>query len=94
MVNRSRLKQTADNLQKVTLRWPHNYFEFEYAALSYSNPEKNQYAYRLEKFDQDWVVNGSYNFGRYTNLPGGTYTLRIKGSNNDGIWNESGMAIM
>jgi signal transduction histidine kinase/ligand-binding sensor domain-containing protein len=88
-----KVKQTSDNLQKVVLRWPYNYFEFEYAALSYSNPEKNQYAYRMDKFDQDWVVNGSYNFGRYTNLPGGTYTLHIKGSNNDGIWNEAGLAI-
>ncbi len=88
-----KVSQTSDDLQKVILRWPHNYFEFEYASLSYSNPQKNQYAYRLDNFDQDWVSNGSYNFARYTNLPGGTYTLYIKGSNNDGLWNEAGTAI-
>jgi ligand-binding sensor domain-containing protein/signal transduction histidine kinase len=88
-----KVEQNTDGTQKVTLHWPHNYFEFEFAALSYSNPEKNHYAYRLDKFDQDWIANGSYNVGRYTNLPGGTYTLHIKGSNNDGLWNESGIDI-
>ena len=87
------VEQSVDGQQNVTLRWPHNYFEFEFAALSYANPEKNQYAYRLENFDQDWIANGANNFGRYTNLPGGTYTLRIQGSNNDGVWNEAGTSI-
>ena len=88
-----KIKQASDGLSEVTLHWPHNYFEFEFTALSYSNPEKNQYAYKLDNFDQDWISSGSYNFARYTNLPGGTYTLRIKGSNNDGLWNETGTAI-
>ncbi len=86
--------RTSGALPKVSLHWPHNYFEFEYAALSYSDPEKNHYAYYLENFDQDWVDNGTYNYGRYTNLPGGTYTLHIKGSNNDGLWNEAGTALI
>ncbi|MGE5123293.1 MAG: triple tyrosine motif-containing protein, partial [Acidobacteriaceae bacterium] len=86
-------EQNVDTLREVTLSWPHNYFEFEFAALSYSNPEKNRFAYYLENFDQDWVTSSAYNFGRYTNLPGGTYTLHIKGSNNDGLWNESGAAL-
>ncbi len=77
----------------VTLHWPFNYFEFEFAALSYSNPAKNHYAYYLENFDQDWVANGTYNYGRYTNLPGGNYTLHIKGANSDGFWNEAGTAL-
>lgn len=87
------VEQSAAGSQTVTLRWPHNYFEFEFAALSYANPEKNQYAYRLDNFDQDWIANGANSFGRYTNLPGGTYTLRIRGSNNDGVWNEAGASI-
>jgi ligand-binding sensor domain-containing protein/signal transduction histidine kinase len=88
------IEQTNSGMQQATLEWPHNYFEFEFAALSFSNPDKNQYAYRLENFDQDWIANGAFTFGRYTNLPGGTYTLRIKGSNNDGLWNEAGTSIM
>ncbi len=88
------IKIERDNNQPViTLHWPYNFFEFEFSALSYSNPAKNEYAYRLDKFDQDWVVNGTNTSGRYTNLPGGTYTLNIKGSNNDGLWNETGTTI-
>jgi signal transduction histidine kinase/ligand-binding sensor domain-containing protein len=86
-------EQTANIPNNITLHWPLNYFEFEFAALSYSNPEKNHYAYYLEKFDQGWVDSGTYNYGRYTNLPGGSYTLHVKGSNNDGLWNETGTAL-
>jgi len=77
----------------ITLRWPNHSIEFEFAALSYLNPEKNQYAYRLEGFDQGWNFSGNRRFGQYTNLPGGTYTLRVKGSNHDGVWNEAGTAV-
>ena len=74
--------------------WPHNFFEFEFAALSYSQPEKNQYAYMLEGLEEDWVYIGARRFGRYTNLPGGRYTLKLKGSNNDGVWNEAGVSVV
>jgi signal transduction histidine kinase/ligand-binding sensor domain-containing protein len=83
-----------ENLEGATFRWPNNFFEFEFAALSYSQPEKNQYAYRLEGFrDESWNDIGTKRFGRYTNLPGGTYTLRLKGSNSDGVWNEQGASL-
>ncbi len=83
-----------ESIDKATFYWPNNFFEFEFAALSYSQPEKNQYAYMLEGFwDEEWNYIGSKRFGRYTNLPGGTYTLRLKGSNKDGVWNEVGKAI-
>ncbi len=83
-----------EDLARVTLRWPNNFFEFEFAALSFSQPKKNQYAYRLEGFrDEAWNYVGTRRFGRYTNLPGGTYTLRLKGSNSDGVWNEQGASL-
>jgi signal transduction histidine kinase len=44
-------------------------------------------------YNRDWNYIGTRRFGRYTNLPGGTYTLRLKGSNNDGVWNEAGISI-
>ena len=84
---------TIDSVTDVTFKWPRNFFEFEFAALNYSQPEKNQYAYMLEGFDPDWIETGSRRFGQYTNLPGGAYTLRLKGSNNDGVWNEEGYAL-
>jgi ligand-binding sensor domain-containing protein/signal transduction histidine kinase len=86
-------RREIETIQEITFYWPRNFFEFEYAALSYAQPEKNQYAYMLDGFDKDWIMMDTRRFGRYTNLPGGTYTLRIKGSNNDGVWNEEGIAI-
>jgi ligand-binding sensor domain-containing protein/signal transduction histidine kinase len=83
----------ASSVKALTLNWPNNFFEFEFAALSFSRPERNQHAYMLDGFDKNWVQIGTRRFGRYTNLPGGTYTLRLKGSNGEAVWNEEGTAI-
>ncbi|MGD8623464.1 MAG: two-component regulator propeller domain-containing protein [Anaerolineae bacterium] len=85
--------EAVEYLETLTLHWPHNFFEFEVAALDYAQAEKSRYAYMLEGFDEDWIEGGTRRFGRYTNLPGGTYTLRIKGSNGDGVWNEAGRVL-
>jgi signal transduction histidine kinase len=61
-----------------------------YAALSYDTPERNQYAYRLEGFDKDWIYCGNRQEATYTNLDPGSYTFHVKGSNHDGVWNEAG----
>ena len=82
-----------EEVEALTLRWPHNAFEFEFAALNYVQPEKNHVAYQLAGFDQDWKYAAGQGIGRYTNLPGGAYSLRLKGSNNDGAWNEEGRTI-
>tara|TARA_R100001143_G_scaffold63570_1_gene72059 strand:+ start:12819 stop:16958 length:4140 start_codon:yes stop_codon:yes gene_type:complete len=66
---------------------------FEFAALDYSAPEKNRYMYKLQGFNDDWIDAGNQGTATYTNLPHGKYTLRVKGSNNDGIWNEDGLAL-
>ncbi len=87
--NESGIKKTTD----IKLSWPDNSFEFTFAALDYANPEKNQYAYKLEGFDKDWKYIGTKNFGQYSNINPGKYTLRLKGSNNDGVWNEEGISI-
>jgi signal transduction histidine kinase/ligand-binding sensor domain-containing protein len=84
---------SVNSIKDVTFKWPDNNFEFEYSALSYANPNKNQYAYMLDGFDDEWNETGTRRFGKYTNLPGGTYTLRMIGSNNDGIWNEDGISL-
>jgi len=86
-------KASPDSLTAITLRWPRNSFEFEFAGLSYARPESNQYAYKLEGFDAEWNQSGTRRYGTYTNLPGGTYTLHMKASNNDGLWNEQGAAV-
>ncbi len=82
-----------ENLSEVRLDWRHNFFEFEYAALNYTQPERNRYAYMLEGMDWEWYEAGTRRFGRYTGLRGGSYLLRIKGANNDGVWNEEGVTV-
>ena len=79
--------------ETIELRYPENSFDFEFAGLSFVQPEENQYAYKLENFDKDWNYTNDRNFGRYTNLSGGSYILRLKVSNNDGQWNETGKSL-
>jgi len=69
-------------------------FSFEFAALDFTTPVKNMYAYKMEGLDEDWIFTGSEKrFATYTTLAPGKYTFRVKGSNNDGVWNEQGAAI-
>ena len=79
--------------EHLTLDYRDRVFTFEFAALSFTSPEKNQYAYRLDGFEADWVEAGTRRTVRYTNVPPGEYTFRVKGSNNDGIWNEAGASM-
>ncbi len=87
------IDQPPEALNEISFSWPKNFFEFEFAALSFQHAADNQYAYILEGFEDEWNQAGTKRFGRYTNLPGGKYTLRIIGSNNDGIWNEEGTSV-
>jgi signal transduction histidine kinase/ligand-binding sensor domain-containing protein/CheY-like chemotaxis protein len=82
-----------ERVKVIMLDWQHNFFEFEYTALNFTRAEKNQYKYMLEGLDKEWFNAGTRRFGRYSGLPGGDYTLRIVGSNNDGVWNEEGVSI-
>ncbi len=82
-----------EKLKEVTLDWRNNYFEFQFSALNFTAPEKNRYAYMLEGWDEKWYYAGSNPFGRYSGLGGGKYTLKLKGSNNDGIWNDEGISV-
>ncbi len=77
----------------IKLDYSQNVFSFDFVALDYIFPEKNQYAYKMEGFDDEWVEYGTRRYVSYTNLPHGEYTFRVKGSNNDGVWNEEGTSI-
>ena len=70
-------------------------FSVEFAALDYTSPEKCQYAYKLEGFDRDWRYGGARRAAFYTNLDGGHYLFRVRGSNSDGVWSshEANLAI-
>jgi signal transduction histidine kinase/ligand-binding sensor domain-containing protein len=79
---------------EINLSYKDNFFSFEFSALDYANPSKNQYAYLLEGVDKDWVKTAaSKREASYTNIDPGEYVFHVKGSNSDGIWNEEGKSI-
>lgn len=80
-------------LNEITLSHQDRVFSFEFSALDYTSPEKNQYAYKMEGFNEDWIYNGTNHEATFTNLNPGTYTFTVKGSNNDGVWNNKGTSI-
>lgn len=82
-----------EELRHIRLPWEKNFFEFRFAVLSYTDPAANHYAYMLEGIDRDWQKANPPGRGQYRALPVGSYTLKLKGANNDGIWNEQGLAI-
>jgi ligand-binding sensor domain-containing protein len=80
-------------VKEIQLNYTDNILQFEFAALDYTSPIKNKYKYILEGFDSTWVYSGSKRFAKYTNLDSGTYTFKVIGSNNDGIWNNEGISV-
>lgn len=89
----SPLAQTIETTHEIELDHRADFFSFSFAALDYSVPEENQYAYILEGLDKDWNEVGPRRYASYTNVPPGEYTFRVKGSNSDGVWNETGATI-
>lgn len=87
------LQEGIPETKEITLSYKQSMISFEFTALGFTVPEKNQYAYMLEGFDKDWIFTGSNRTATYTNLNPGSYTFRVKASNNDGIWNEKGTSI-
>ncbi len=80
---------------KKSIRLPYNqnFLSFRFAALDFENPKQNEFAYKMEGVDQDWVYSGNRNFAGYPNLQPGEYMFKVKASNNDGAWNEEGASI-
>jgi len=87
-------EQAIHLVREMELDHSQNFIDFEFAALDFINPHKNQYMYMLEGVDADWVSSGNRRYASYTGLPGGRYVFRVKGSNNDGIWNEEGATLI
>lgn len=88
----SPLHKNISETENITLSYDQNMFSFEFVALHFSRPEKNQYLYKMEGFDKYWI-DGSRRYAPYTNLDPGAYTFRVKASNSDGIWNEEGASV-
>jgi signal transduction histidine kinase/ligand-binding sensor domain-containing protein/DNA-binding response OmpR family regulator len=88
------LHQSISEAKQIVLKYDENVFSLEFAALSYTDPEKNRYKYKLEGFNKDWLeADGKQRKATYTNLDPGDYVFRVKASNDDGYWNEDGIAL-
>ncbi|MCF8297748.1 MAG: histidine kinase [Saprospiraceae bacterium] len=90
-------KLVTDEIQNgdtINLSHNDNFFSIEFAALEYSNPAKSNYQYKLTGINENWVsTTADRAIAEYTQLRPGTYTFNVKGSNNNGIWNEEGAKI-
>lgn len=83
------LNEMISDSATISLSHYHNVFTIEFAALDYTNPEDNRYAYQLEGFDPDWIYSNSNQRAiTYTNLKPGSYIFKMNAANNDGVWNE------
>lgn len=86
----SPLAKPIEETKQITLAYNQAFFSIGFAALNYINPEKNQFAFKLEGFSDDaWHYVVNQRMATYTNLDPGTYLFKIKAANNDGVWNET-----
>ena len=87
------LTQQINYTSKITLESHQSVFSFDFSALNHDLPEDNQYAYKLDGFDKEWVFSGNRRQATYTNLNPGQYNFRVKAANNEGLWNNEGTGI-
>lgn len=89
------LSKSIIKTNEINLTHKHEVISFEFTALSYTSQDKNQYGYMLEGLEADWIYTGSNGrYVTYSNLAPGSYSFRVKASNNDGVWNETGTSVI
>jgi two-component system sensor histidine kinase ChiS len=87
------IEKGIDVRRGIVLSYKDNVVTLEFAALNYYNTMKNRYAYKLEGFNDNWIRIGTEHRATFTNLDGGDYVLHVRGSNNDGVWNDDGATL-
>lgn len=87
------LTKAINQTQEIVLNHKNKIVTFEFAALHFANPAQNNYSYYLEGFEDTWNISSRKRFATYTNLSPGSYTFRVKASNNDEIWSEKEIAL-
>jgi transcriptional regulator with PAS, ATPase and Fis domain/ligand-binding sensor domain-containing protein len=80
-------------LASLDFTWQDDMLSFDFAALGLAQPQKTQYAWKLDGYDRDWIFGGRKRTATYTNLPGGRYTLRVKATDDEGRWFEKELAV-
>jgi signal transduction histidine kinase/ligand-binding sensor domain-containing protein/DNA-binding response OmpR family regulator/HPt (histidine-containing phosphotransfer) domain-containing protein len=78
-------------LQELVLDSTDYFVSFEFAALDFKAPEQNEYRYKLEGLDPNWIELEHSRLATFTNLPAGDYVLKVQASNNQGLWNTKGI---
>ena len=91
--NKTPLESHVNYAKEIRLRHDQAFFSIGFASLNFSQTDKNQYMYKLEGVDKDWVAANDSRLANYTNISPGTYTFRVIGSNNDGVWNDAGRSL-
>ncbi|TLV02579.1 hybrid sensor histidine kinase/response regulator [Dyadobacter luticola] len=89
----SPLNKHITEVRDITVSYEDLMLSFEFTALNYTISRKNQYAYKMEGFNDNWIYSNTTRKATYTNLDPGDYVFRVKASNNDGVWNETGTYI-
>jgi signal transduction histidine kinase/ligand-binding sensor domain-containing protein len=92
-VDRSSLKKQLSETDTLFLTYKQSVFTLFFTALDFTNPSKNQYAYKMVNFDKIWTYCGNRKEATYTNLDPGRYQFQVKAANNDGVWNETGTTL-
>jgi len=87
------LSGPADQIGQISLGFRDKVLGVEFAALDFTAPERNRFAYKLEGFDPEWVPLSSRRSVTYTNLNAGRYTFRLRAANSDGRWNDEGLSM-
>ncbi len=87
------IDQSVNSASEIYMTWRDRVFSFHFAALNFSNPVQNRYAYRLAGYQDDWVQCGGQRQAQFMNIPPGSYIFQVRGSNNDGIWNDTGKSV-
>jgi PAS domain S-box-containing protein len=87
-------KRTAGAGGEIVLSHDDKIFSVEFAALDYTFPRRNRYAYIMEGFSPRWVEMGTKRDITFTSLDPGEYTFRVKASNSDGVWNKESTAAL
>jgi ligand-binding sensor domain-containing protein/signal transduction histidine kinase len=88
------LKNDIAESKEIYLNHNHIFFSIHYVAINFTSSYKNEYSYKLEGFDANWINAGTQRFATYTNLDPGRYVFRVRASNNDGLWNEEGRSLV
>ena len=89
----SPLSQSITHTSDIKLSYTQSNISFNFVSLSFTAPEANIYAYKMENIDTEWIYTRNNHSASYAKLPPGKYIFKVKGSNNDGLWNDEGTFI-